>query len=114
MNSLDGNAHVSVNGHTVTKLPGDSIFSSVDDASDFFEGGSLGYSPASSPVKFDGLELQTHKWRVQPLAVSEVQSSFFDDLGSFPTGSVSFDNALLMQGIEHEWHSRDAICCSGG
>ena len=30
---------------------------------------------------------------------------FFEDENLFPKGSVTFDNALLMTHIEHEWHS---------
>ena len=113
MESLDGSVHVSVEGHAVTELPGDSVFSSVKDVSNFFEAGSLGYSPATATSQFDGLELRSFNWHVQPLAVSHVQSSFFDNLDYFPAGSVSFDNALLMRGINHEWCSRDSIFCSG-
>jgi len=35
-----------------------------------------------------------------------VESSFFEDRALFPPGSVEFDCALLMRGIEHEWHGR--------
>jgi hypothetical protein len=27
----------------------------------------------------------------------------------FPPGSVEFDGALLMRGIEHEWHGRGKL-----
>ena len=37
--------------------------------------------------------------------MSAVQSSYFDDRAVFPAGSIEFDCALLMRGIEHEWHS---------
>ena len=47
----------------------------------------------------------------QPLAVGEVRSSYFDDRSKFPEGSAIFDCALLMRGIEHEWHSRESINC---
>ena len=35
---------------------------------------------------------------------TRVESSFFEDQVRFPAGSVEFDCALLMRGIEHEWH----------
>ena len=130
MDSVDGSARVAVDGRTTDELPDNSIFATVEKCSQFFESGSLGYSPASSEgnqpascdgnqpassnSQFDGLELRTIDWRVQPLEVTNVQSSFFDDVDVFPAGSVTFDNALLMRGIDHEWHSRESLCCDGG
>ena len=58
------------------------------------------------PERFQGLELRCHTWQVEPLAVRFVESSYFDDRAIFPEGSVTFDCALLMRGIEHEWHGR--------
>ena len=111
MNSVDGSAHVSVTGSASETMPEDSIFDSVAQCSQFFEDGSLGYSPSNAAGRFDGLELRSFNWHVQPLAVSSVSSSFFDDLSTFPKGSVTFDNALLMRGIDHQWHSRETVCC---
>jgi hypothetical protein len=114
MDSVDGTANVAVDGQTTDELPEDSVFASVAQCSQFFEAGSLGYSPANLTAQFDGLELRTLNWHVQPLAVTNVKSSFFDDRQGFPDGSVTFDNALLMRGIDHEWHSRESLCCNGG
>jgi hypothetical protein len=47
----------------------------------------------------------TESWRVTPLAVSLIESSFFADPRNFPPGSAHFDNALLMRQIPHEWHT---------
>lgn len=80
-----------------------SIFGTLENASKFFENGDLGYS--TNKNKFDGLRLKAYKWEVQPLAVSHVKSSFFENEEIFPKGSVNFDNALLMTNIEHEWKS---------
>jgi hypothetical protein len=112
MDSVDGSANITVDGATTDRLPNDSIFSSVEHCSKFFEDGSLGYSPANSNTQFDGLELRTLNWQVQPLAVTNIESSFFDDHQTFPAGSVKFDNALLMRDIDHEWHSRESLCCA--
>lgn len=80
-----------------------SIFENLENASDFFKKGDLGFSPNKN--KFEGLRLNAYKWEVQPLDVSNVKSSFFEDENIFPKGSVKFDNALLMKNIEHEWIS---------
>jgi hypothetical protein len=109
MLSLDNSAHVCVTGHIAEKLPESSIFSSAAEVSQFFEAGSLGYSPRKSNGEFDGLELRAFNWHVTPLRVTQVRSSFFQDRNVFPPDSVTFDNALLMRGIHHEWHSRVPI-----
>jgi hypothetical protein len=92
------------------ELPPTSAFGSLKEASDFFERGALGYSVTAKPGQFDGLELRSFNWRVQPLAVDRVESSFFGDRALFPPGPVEFDCALLMRGIEHEWHGREQLC----
>lgn len=79
----------------------ESVFENLNAVSDFFENGSIGYSPDKKD--FDGLELKAYKWKVSLLDVKEVQSSFFENEDIFPKGSVKFDNALLMKNIEHEW-----------
>jgi hypothetical protein len=80
-----------------------SIFETLENVSDFFEKGAVGYSPNNK--KFDGLRLKAYKWEVRPLTVENVKSSFFEDENLFPKGSVKFDNALIMTKVEHEWQS---------
>lgn len=80
-----------------------SIFETLNNASEFFKSGDLGYSPNKG--KFDALRLKAYKWEVKPLDVLNVKSSFFENGEIFPKGSVIFDNALLMTNIEHEWKS---------
>jgi hypothetical protein len=111
LQSDDGDTRVSVTGHVAERLPATSIFESLDEASAFFAGGSLGYSPDLAARQFQGLELRCRTWQMEPLAVDSVSSSFFDAPTLFPPGSVEFDCALLMRGIEHEWHQREDLCC---
>ena len=80
-----------------------SIFETIEAASAFFQRGEVGYSPNGN--QFDGLKLQTYQWKVKPLEVTHIQSSFFENQALFPKGSIQFDNALLMTNIKHEWHS---------
>jgi hypothetical protein len=94
---------VSIDAQETDQLNENSIFRTLDNASLFFEKGSLGYSPNKD--QFDGLQLQTYRWEMRPLSVSKVSSSFFEDQNLFPKESVVFDHALLMTEIEHEWHS---------
>jgi Uncharacterized conserved protein (COG2071) len=110
LQSDDGQVRLKVTGRVVHELPESSVFRSLEDASSFFEHGSLGYSATPEPGHFDGMELRSLGWNVEPLAVEEVDSSFFSNEEVFPRGSVRFDSALLMRDIEHEWHAREPLC----
>jgi hypothetical protein len=112
LRSADGVTRVSVSGRRATALPASSVFHSLEEASTFFEGGSLGYSATADPTRHQGLELRCRSWHVEPLTVERVESSFFDDPARFPPGSVALDCALLMRGIEHEWHGKEDLCCA--
>src|SRR4051812_37093348 len=74
---------------------------SLEEASRFFEAGSLGYSATPDAKRFHGLSLRCDTWTVEPLDVEEVVSSFYDNRLRFPEGSATFDCALLMRGIAH-------------
>ena len=113
VNSFDGAARLKVEGDIAADLPNDSVFSSLAAATRFFKEGSLGYSPCASGNRYDGLECRITHWKMQPLDVHHVESSFFDDREAFPSGSVKFDSALLMRDIPHEWHEQDPPCCDG-
>lgn len=105
MRSLDGSVAVDLRGKVATGLPATSRFGSMAAASAFFEKGSLGYSETAARRHLDGVVLATRTWKVEPLDVTHVHSSYFSDLKKFPAGSVEFDCALLMRDIEHEWQS---------
>ena len=109
LQSDDGATRVCVSGTVTNQLPSSSVFSSLDEASEFFENGSLGYSVSQSGNRYDGIELRCKNWRVEPLEVNEVKSNYFEDESIFPPGSVEFDCALLMRGIQHGWHSREDL-----
>lgn len=109
----DGNYHIDFTSsdntstsidarETDTFAPG-SIFERLENVSDFFERGSVGYSPNRD--KFEGLQLQAYKWQVRPLEVQNLHSSFYENKAVFPKGTIQFDNALLMTQVEHEWKS---------
>ena len=105
MKSADDVVSVDVAGTLASGLPNTSSFASPAEASAFFEPGSLGYSAKRDGKRLDGVVLKTFQWRVEPLAIEYVRSSFFSDASTFPPGSVEFDCALLMRNIEHEWHA---------
>ena len=59
------------------------------------------------------MRLQTAEWRVEPLDVERVHSSYFADEANFPNGSAEFDHALIMRNISHEWHAASDLYISG-
>jgi uncharacterized protein YqjF (DUF2071 family) len=103
MRSRDRAMQVEVQAHPSTQIPAGSVFKSLAEAARFFERGSAGYSVTKSPDRYDGLELHTSQWPVEPLEIESVRSSFFDDLNRFPKGTIYFDCALLMSNVAHEW-----------
>jgi hypothetical protein len=111
LHSGDGATNVEVRARLADAWSTSSIFPSLVAASAFFQAGSVGYSATANESRYDGLELRCDTWDVEPLAVGHVRSSYFDDATIFPRGSIEFDNALLMRGIEHLWHGLPDLCC---
>jgi hypothetical protein len=109
MESRDGSVAVRLVGDDTDSLPASSCFSSLVEASAFFEGGSLGYSVTRDGDRLDGLLLRTVDWRIRALSVTEVYSSFFAERERFPAGSIEFDHALVMRDILHEWHKAEDL-----
>ena len=107
MRSVDETVGLRVSGSEEECFPRSSCFASLPEASAFFEAGSLGYSPSRDGARSDGLLLRTNGWRVGILALSEVSSSYFEDVNRFPRGTIAFDHALIMRNIAHEWHNAE-------
>jgi len=105
--SDDNKTRVAVKAHITSQLPENSLFTSLEEVSTFFEQGALGYSASEEVGRLDSLELRCANWKVEPLQVTDVESSFFDDRQLFPSGSAELDCALLMRGIRHEWYVRE-------
>lgn len=109
LESNDASVSVELEGNIAEALPVSSIFSSLAEASSFFEGGSLGYSVTHDPNRLDGLNLKTNQWHVEPLEIKRIHSSYYSDQAKFPAGSIEFDHALIMRNVAHEWHSADDL-----
>lgn len=109
MRSRDGTTFVRVHARITDRLPLDSAFHSLDEASDFFRAGAQGWSSSTTKDEFDGLELHCNTWRMEPLAVEKIESSFFGNAAIFPPGSAIFDSAFLMRDIAHQWHARGRL-----
>ena len=103
MSSRDGRTSVDLRARSARAMPSTSAFASLAAASRFFECGSLGYSPAGGG-RLDGIRLVTRRWKLEPLEVDYVRSSWFGDTTRFPPGSVELDSALIMRDTESVWH----------
>ncbi|WP_035604076.1 DUF2071 domain-containing protein [Haloferula sp. BvORR071] len=102
--SRDGAMKVRLSARETPDFTSGSCFRSLAESSAYFEAGSVGYSTTKDCDRLDGIRLDTEVWDVKPLAVSLVESSFFDDPRLFPPGSAVFDHALIMRDIPHEWN----------
>ena len=79
-------------------------FASLAEAREFFRQGDCGFSCARRSDRLEGMQLRMQHWEPTPLAVQEVVTAFYSDPARFPAGSVTFDSALLLRGVAHEWH----------
>lgn len=112
--SLDGQAGVSLDARVADWLPADSAFRSTAEASEFFRAGAIGYSRDRRQSAFEGLHLETFDWNFQPLETAQAKARFFDDPDRFPRGTIAFDSAFLMRNVEHEWRLCPSIAdCEG-
>jgi hypothetical protein len=109
MESTDGLVRVDLSAEFASNLGPGTGFRSLSEASKFFENGSLGYSATRDASTLDGLVLGTDHWRVDPLLVQNVYSSYFADTSRFPAGSVCFDSALIMRNTQCEWHAAEDL-----
>ena len=106
MNSRAGGRDVvvQVRGTAAEEMPHFSEFSSVEEASAFFEPGASGWSAAKPGGRLEGIRLRTRAWEIAPLKTEHVFSSFFNDKSRFPQDTIVFDCALIMRRIRVEWH----------
>ncbi len=105
MRSDDQSAFVRVAARVTGDWPTNSVFPSLEAASDFFKAGARGWSPCRCGCDLEGLELITNSWEAKPLLVERVESSWFADKAIFPAGSVEFDCGLLMRDVPHTWRA---------
>lgn len=97
--SSDGTVRIAVTAQTAARLPGDSVFASVDQASEFFRLAPAGYSATPVPGVFNGVALETSYRDKHPLRVNAVGSSYFDDPRLFPPGTATVDSAFVVTGL---------------
>jgi len=94
------------------RFPMESIFRAMPNASRFFAGDKVAYSPRFRTSIFDGVQLKCRRWKLEPLRVNALESQYFEQKQMFPKGSIFFDHASIMRDIEHEWHSCGELIAS--
>jgi hypothetical protein len=109
MNSRDGEVSVAVAARLADVPMSGSVLGTLDEASSFFRCAPMGYSATPSAHTFDGVELGTCGWGIQPLAVEEAASSFFDDPSRFPPGTALVDSAFVMERLDTTWTPRPRL-----
>ena len=106
VSSHDGEVAIAVAARRAPAgLMAGSVFGSVAEASAFFRCAPLGYAATRQEDIFDGVELATDGWAIEPLELDDVRSSFFDCPTRFPAGAAVPDSAFLMAGLETSWRA---------
>jgi hypothetical protein len=103
LETRDGQGDVWLRARPAADLPTSSVFPSLDAASDFFAGGSVGFSVTHEAGRLDGLRLRTSQWQAEPLDLDWLVSSYYADRARFPAGSVEYDCTLIMRDLPHQW-----------
>jgi len=88
----------------VTDAWSSSLFPTLEDASEFFRRGNVGWSPTRNGHALEGRRLRTHAWRVTAGVPLHIASSYFDEL---PHGAASLDNVLVMRDVPVQWTKPD-------
>ncbi len=107
--SRDGSVGIVVAAHLAADVMPGSLFGTIDEASQFFRSAPVAYAATSCDTRFDGVELATEGWGMEPLHVDEVSSTFFDDMARFPAGSARVDSAFLMRGLDTTWRPQPTV-----
>ena len=101
--------HVIFDGEECDDFSESSIFQSVDEASEFFAKGAVGYSLANDKSHYQGMELRLLEWHIQPLKINQAYARLYEEAHDFPNGSVEIDSAMVMKKLRHEWHNIPTI-----
>jgi uncharacterized protein YqjF (DUF2071 family) len=103
IDSFDQNTHVLVEAHEEPRVMPGSLFDSTEAASAFFRSAPIAYTATANSCTFEGVELSTDGWDLEPLHIEAVRSSYFDDPSRFPPGTATLDSAFLMAGLATTW-----------
>jgi hypothetical protein len=95
-----------IDAHKTDQLQPESVFNSTEQASDFIKNAVIAYSPAQQKGRLNAIQLKTYSWKAEPLKLDLLRYNIIE---AFPKGVATFDSALLMLNIKHEWHYAGSI-----
>lgn len=72
------------------------VFASIEEASDFYRAGRIGWSLGRDGRRVEPVALAADAWRIEPAQLHHLRSSFFDAL---PRGSAVFDSVVVMRDL---------------
>lgn len=72
------------------------LFASIDEASDFYRSGRVGWSPARDRRRVEPVALASDTWKVEGARLHHLRSSFFEAL---PAGAAVFDSVVVMRDL---------------
>lgn len=97
-----------------------SVFRSAEDAAEFLERQfEASVNPDDSrPTVLGtrhatGLDEYNVGWHVEPLAIQQLVTEFFDDTARFPAGAIQFDCAVVASSVQPAWSSEPGLCIEG-
>jgi hypothetical protein len=94
-----GGVSVSVRTRRPEQFRPTPLFSTLEQASQFFRDRFDAYSATRRSTRLDGLRMTTGAWPFEPTEVVHARSTFFDDPERFPSGSAVLDSAFLMREV---------------
>lgn len=99
-----GEEYAGVEAHETesNEVEGGSVFDSIESASEFFCEAGVRYSPSGE--RYDSIEFCPREFKMKPVKVKELQSSYFERLEG-----AELDSAFSMEDIEHEWRPRRSV-----
>lgn len=100
--SKDKEVSISISAQETREFKSE-LFNSFEEASSFFECSPVGFSPDNKGCELEGIRLTAKGWNMEPLEVTQIKSSFYDDKSLFPEGSIEFDCALIMKDLPVLW-----------
>ncbi len=95
---------VDFKGEVSEQFSNGSIFSTLDEASEFFAKGAIGYSLSADHTHFQGMELRLLEWDLKPMRIDRAFINLFENSPAFPKGTAKLDSAMIMRNLRHEWH----------
>lgn len=72
------------------------VFATVEDASEFYRAGRIGWSRRHDGVTFEPVAVTSEEWSVEGARMLSLRSSFFDAL---PHGAAEFDSVVVMRDL---------------